>query len=267
MNTDQIRIIPIINPHLTNANNDMLHVCWIQNNFVDIKIEETNYSNLNNAIIFLNKSINWKIIDKKNKGSAGYIMSLSPSILNNPILSKLHINELRVFNSKEIPIINLSPGIAKRTQAIIEMIDELIGTHLNHKEDAIFSLLNTFFVYCDGQCNIKSVISHNGSKKALVYKFKKLVDKNLSEFHEVSDYAKLLSITPKYLNKCVKTVLGFTAKDLIAEQLMMQSRHKLKFSYLSIKEISYELGFSSPEYFSYFFKNLTGISPSALRKN
>jgi len=143
----------------------------------------------------------------------------------------------------------------------------LLGTHLNHKEDAILSLLNTFFVYCDGQCNIKSVINKNGSKKTLVYNFKKLVDKNLAELHEVSDYANLLNITPKYLNECVKSVLGFTAKDLIAEQLMMQSRHRLKFSDQSIKEISYELGFSSPEYFSYFFKNQTGISPSALRNN
>ena len=47
----------------------------------------------------------------------------------------------------------------------------------------------------------------------------------------------------------------------------MRSRHSLKFSNKSIKELSFELGFSSPDYFSYFFKTHTGITPTALRKN
>jgi AraC-like DNA-binding protein len=191
---------------------------------------------------------------------------MKPEVLNSPVLNKLHINEVRLFNSSEIPIINLSPGIAKRTQSILEMIDELLGSELNHKEEAILSLLNTFFVYCDGQCNIKSVITEYGSKNTIVYKFKKLVDTHLPEYHDVSDYARLLNISPKYLNECVREVLDFTAKGIIAEQLLMRSRHLLKFSDMTIKEISYDLGFSSPDYFSYFFKNHTGTSPSSLRK-
>jgi AraC-like DNA-binding protein len=88
----------------------------------------------------------------------------------------------------------------------------------------------------------------------------------LPEYHDVSDYARLLNISPKYLNECVREVLDFTAKGIIAEQLLMRSRHLLKFSDMTIKEISYDLGFSSPDYFSYFFKNHTGTSPSSLRK-
>ncbi|MEP4881373.1 hypothetical protein [Maribacter dokdonensis] len=34
-----------------------------------------------------------------------------------------------------------------------------------------------------------------------------------------------------------------------------------------MKEISYELGFSTPDYFSYFFKIQTGSKPSVLRKS
>lgn len=173
---------------------------------------------------------------------------------------------MRLFNAEEIPLFKLSPGIEKRTQAILEMIDELLGSELNHKEDAILSLLNTFFIYCDGQCNIKSIITEANSKTNIVYKFKNLVDQHVRAHHEVGYYANLLSISPKYLNECVQEVLSVSSKNIIVEQLLMRSRRELKFSTKTIKEIGFELGFSSPDYFSYFFKTHTGSTPSALRK-
>jgi YesN/AraC family two-component response regulator len=182
-------------------------------------------------------------------------------------LSKLHINEIRLFTTEEIPKINLSPGIEKRIQSILEMLDELIGSELNHKDDAIISLLNTIFVYCDGQCNIKSVISENDAKKAIVYKFKKLVDKWFAKYHKVSDYADLLNVSDNYLNECIKETIGVNAKAVITEKRIMTSRHALKFTDKTVKEICFELGFSSPDYFSYFFKKHTGVTPSMLRQN
>lgn len=267
MKENFVNIHRIESKKIKNPNKDKLYVCWVQEDVKSITINGEKYANIKHAIVFLNRNLNWEITRNNTSGTSGYIMDINPETFSNPVLSKLHISQLQLFNTNEIPIINLSPGIAKRTQAILEMIDELLGSELNHKNEAILSLLNTFFVYCDGQCNIKQQISNTGAKSNLVYKFKKLVDKHLSTYHEVSDYAKLLHVTPKYLNECVKDVLGYTAKGIIAEQLLMQSRNKLKFSNYTIKEISYQLGFSSPEYFSYFFKNHTGISPSALRKS
>lgn len=54
--------------------------------------------------------------------------------------------------------------------------------------------------------------------------------------------------------------------QLSNEVLMNSCRHALKFTNKTIKEISYDLGFSTPDYFSYFFKNQTGTSPSVIRK-
>jgi AraC-like DNA-binding protein len=101
----------------------------------------------------------------------------------------------------------------------------------------------------------------------VVYKYKQLVDKHICDHHEVARYAKLLTISPKYLNECVQEVLSVSAKNIIIEQLIMRSRHQLKFSNKTIKEISFALGFSSPDYFSYFFKTHTGSTPSKLRKS
>ena len=243
-------------------------VCWIKDEIKGIEIDGVLYENVSNSIFFLDPKFHWTILKTDKASFSGYILYLGNDVLNNPMLSNLHINKVRIFNTNEIPLFQLSPGIEKRTQSILEMIDELLGSELNHKDDAILSLLNTFFVYCDGQCNIKSAISsEKNSKTALVYQFKKLVDKHVFENHEVTFYAELLHISPKYLNECVQEALSASAKSIIVEQLLMRSRHALKFTSKTVKEISFELGFSSPDYFSYFFKTHTGITPSSLRNN
>jgi AraC-like DNA-binding protein len=267
MKPDSINISQIIKDTISEQNSDKYAVCWIKNEVDTIEIDHVLYENVSNSIFFIDPKHQWKIFKRNSSTSSGYIMYLDNEILNNPILSNLHINKVRLFNSGEIPLFKLSPGIEIRTQAILEMIDELLGSHLNHKDDAILSLLNTFFIYCDGQCNIKSIVSNNNSKTNIVYSFKKLINKYISEHHEVADYANFLNISPKYLNECVKEVLFASSKSIIIEQLLMRSRHALKFSNKTIKEISFELGFSSPDYFSYFFKIHTGSTPSALRKS
>jgi len=267
MNTDLIKISPIINKTTLKKEDNFYTVCWVQSGVESFEINNVLYKNVSNSIFFLNPRDKWTINKKDTSASSGYVLYLPTEVLDNPLLSKLHITEVRLFASEKIPKINLAPGIEIRIHAILEMLDELIGTHLKHKDDAIISLLNTFFVYCDGQCNIKSIVAENNSKKVIVYKLKKLIDKWLSQYHEVNDYARLLNVSSSYLNECVNEILGVNAKSLITEQRIMRSRHELKFSDKTIKEISFEMGFSSSDYFSYFFKKHTGMTPSLLRQN
>ena len=241
-------------------------VCWIKDGVSSIEINQTKFIDISNSIFFLQPNYNWTITNECVENSSGYVLYLPKSILENPTFKNLHITEVRLFGDSEIPKITLAPGIEKRVQSIVEMIDELVSTNLKNREDAILALLHTFFVYCDGKCNIKTTITDNNSKSVLVYKFKRLIDKRICSHHRISDYADMLHISDKYLNECVKDVLGVNAKHLIDEQLIMRSRHQLKFSDLVIKEIAFSLGFSSPDYFSSFVKKHTGITPTQLRR-
>ncbi|WP_103663960.1 helix-turn-helix domain-containing protein [Gracilimonas amylolytica] len=260
-----LNISPILSKHTTAINEDCFAICWIKTEVDHIEINGIRYTDVTNSIFFLSPEHNWQIVRQETVSSSGYVLNLPKKILDQPTFSDLHINQVRLFNSKEIPKIHLSPGIEIRIQSILEMMDELISTHLNHREEALLALLKTFFIYCDGKCNIRSVISESNSKASLVYKFKKCIDQKISKLHEVSEYASELNISDKYLNECVKEVLGVNAKSLIDEQLTMRSRHALKFTDKSVKEISYEMGFTSPEYFSYYIKKHLGHSPSRVR--
>ncbi len=266
MQNDLIKISRVIKSTSSNPNHNYYSVICIQEDVKGIEVDHVFYENNSNSIFFLDPKYQWKIKTNENEESKGYILFLDHKLMDNPTFNKLLINEIKLFNPHVIPKVNPSPGISVRVEAILEMIDELLGSDLNNKENAILSLLNTFFIYCDGQCNIKSSINNSNGKTNIVYRFKNLVSKNYSKHHEVANYAELLNISAKYLNECVKEVLKVNAKSIIIEQLIMKARHKLKFTNESIKEICYELGFSSSDYFCYFFKHHTGYTPSAFRK-
>ncbi|MEP2772971.1 MAG: helix-turn-helix domain-containing protein [Fulvivirga sp.] len=257
-----VEISQIINAETVHLKPGYFAVCWIKNEIQGIQVDDKSYHNISNSIFFLAPHNYWKIIKSESSISSGLILYLAPSIFNDPRLNRLHINEVSILSSNEIPMIKLAPGIEMRIQSILEMLDELVSTNLKHKEEAILSLLNTFFIYTDGKCNIKTTIEDTSSKKALVYNYKKKVASHFKQYHDVNDYANLLNVSSKYLNACVKETLDVNAKHVILEQLVMHSRHALKFSDMTVKEISYDLGFSSPDYFSYFYKKHTGVSPS-----
>ncbi len=242
-------------------------ICWFQEGVKQIQINTQVYRHIRNSLFFLGPEIAWKIHKADTIGACGYILTLPEEILALPRFKPLLITQLQYFKTiDEVPKIKLSPGIEKRIQVIIEMLDELLSTQLNNREEAILSLLHTLFVYCDGQCNIKTPIAENNQQTALVYKFKQTLDQQYTQNHQVQAYADCLHVSSKYLNACVQKVLGRNAKHLIEEKLIMSARHLLKFSDYPIKEIAFRLGFSSPDYFSYFLKKHTQRSPSQTRK-
>ena len=143
MKPSSIHISQIIKETTLKHHPDDFAVCWIKNEVEGVEIDHILYKNVSNSIFFLDPKYQWKILKKDSSTSAGYVLYLAYEVLNNPILSRLHINKVRLFNSGEIPLFKLSPGIEKRTQAILEMIDELLGSHLNHKDDAILSQMSS----------------------------------------------------------------------------------------------------------------------------
>lgn len=97
-------------------------------------------------------------------------------------------------------------------------------------------------------------------------KFLELVSTEYHKMHDVLYYSDKLLITPRKLSDISKKKSGKGAKEIIARQIIAESKRLLQFSAKTIKEIAYELSFSTPEQFSHFFKKYTNISPLDYRK-
>lgn len=85
--------------------------------------------------------------------------------------------------------------------------------------------------------------------------------------HAVKFYAGVLYVTPIYLNRAVKEVMGKTAKKIIVEAILAEAVSLLEDPQFSIAEIAEQLEFSSLSAFDVFFKNLMSCTPSEFRSH
>lgn len=103
-------------------------------------------------------------------------------------------------------------------------------------------------------------------KEELCLKFLKLVTEHWHRNRKLEFYADCLSVTTNYLTKITKTILEKPAGELIDDKVLHESKILLHHSSLSVAEVAEELLFNDPFHFSRFFKNKTGVSPTAYRK-
>lgn len=92
-----------------------------------------------------------------------------------------------------------------------------------------------------------------------------LIHRHLRSHKPAAFYAAELGISPTHLNRIVKAETGRGAHELIARRLMEEAKRELVFTFGSVQEIGYRLGFSDPAYFSRFFLKQTGETPRAWR--
>lgn len=95
---------------------------------------------------------------------------------------------------------------------------------------------------------------------------KQAIEQHFREKHAPSDYADLLSITPKALARLTKAHFNKTLSDLIAERIIMEAKRELYLTNKPVKEIAYSLGYEDEHYFSRFFKNNADVSPQLYRE-
>lgn len=82
----------------------------------------------------------------------------------------------------------------------------------------------------------------------------------------LKEIAHRLNTTELKLTELAKLHTGKTAQNVIYGLIISEAKRKLQYEGKSIKEISFDLGFNDPYYFSKFFKNHTLLSPSEYLK-
>lgn len=102
--------------------------------------------------------------------------------------------------------------------------------------------------------------------KPVITRIKQLVEQHYRACKSPSEYADMLSISPKALSKLVKDNFGRTLTDMIHERVVYEAKYQLFTTNKSIKEIATGLGYDDPFYFSRMFKNVTSVSPEKYRQ-
>lgn len=103
-------------------------------------------------------------------------------------------------------------------------------------------------------------------KEDLMKRFLKLLPEHSRKERSLQFYADHLFVTPKYLSQTVKELSGKTAGVFIDEMVMVEAKVLLSDLSLSVAQVAEQLFFSDQFFFSKFFKNHAGVTPTGYRK-
>jgi AraC-like DNA-binding protein len=102
--------------------------------------------------------------------------------------------------------------------------------------------------------------------RKFINEFTALVESNLSnENFSVEDISKTLGISKMQLYRKINALLNMTVNDYILNTRMQKAKYLLQHEELSISEVAYKVGFSTPAYFSTVFKSKFGVAPKAFK--
>jgi len=85
----------------------------------------------------------------------------------------------------------------------------------------------------------------NGSQN-LTRQFKQLIAKQFLHEQSVQGYAGQLGVTVNHLNQTVKTATGYTAGQLIRQEIVLEAKRLFQHTGLTVTEVGYRLAFDDP---------------------
>lgn len=101
--------------------------------------------------------------------------------------------------------------------------------------------------------------------KSQVVQFIQLLNLHFKEQSSLQFYADQMNITQDQLSQICKKGVGWSPKAMMQEKLLREAKRLLLFENKSVKEISYDLGFTEPTNFVKFFQQHMNMSPKNFR--
>ncbi len=178
-----------------------------------------------------------------------------------------YLESKKVLNSSIQPYIYVTDTQAEEITDIFETIFEEKNSKKKHKEELIALKIIELLILSERLFDKEEHFEMSKPSIDIVKKFIGLVEASFLHERSVKFYAEKLIIHPNYLNSLIKKHTGVTAKESIQNRLLLETKYLLHSTNLSIKEISNQVGFNDPNYFTSFFTRFEKMSPGSYRSS
>ncbi len=111
----------------------------------------------------------------------------------------------------------------------------------------------------------QEMASGSDRRADLVRRFVRLVEERYREQIPLGDYADALGVSVPHLTRVCRELLGLPARAVVHDRLVLEARRNLVYTSMTVSQVAFRLGFSDPAYFSRFFTERVGMSPSGYR--
>ena len=171
------------------------------------------------------------------------------------------------------PCIKIKDSELRLLSDYIDLIYKITNSTAKYVRESVSAIMSSVFYqfasYFDDYLrdeHTRTVAAPDNSRHRRMFEaLIKLVKDNHNSERMVGFYADKLCVTPKYLSKIVREVSGRSAPEWIDGFVIMSAKSMLKYSDMTVKEISIELNFPNQSFFSKFFKSQTGLTPNEYR--
>ena len=139
--------------------------------------------------------------------------------------------------------------------------------HLVHQPDynrqTLSSIVAAMMYHYDGlyRKHIDLLKASQSREQTIFDRFIYLVNQHATREHQIGFYADKMCLTEHYLGTVIRQASGITAKEWIDRAIIEHIKIELKYSNKPIVQISEEMNFPNPSFFSKYFKRLTNQTP------
>ena len=171
-------------------------------------------------------------------------------------------------SQKDRPVIHLTDGEVEELKSYFMMIKDVVERDDYFRIDMAKRLVAAYLyklgsILYRHRPELQAEASKPLKREEILFKqFIKLVSEHHRKERRVDFYAEQLFLSPKHFSTVIKKVSGKTAGQWIDDYVILEIKTLLKYSSMSIQEISYYMHFSNPSFFGKYFKHHTGMSPS-----
>jgi AraC family transcriptional regulator, transcriptional activator of pobA len=198
----------------------------------------------------------------------GFSILFTPEFLGSQPTHGQFLTDFPFFNHFNSPFIALEKGEADAFTEVFTKIHQEYRSRDGYSKDIISHYLNVLFLL--GKRLYRNAARRSiamGREQEIYYEFEWLLQKSFLELNTVKDYAEKIHVSPKHLSETIKKVSGESALQMIHKAQVNYAKGLLLQTNMTVTQIAEELRFENPEYFSVFFKRITGKKPLEFRVN
>ena len=193
-----------------------------------------------------------------------------------PIVNKVINVESQLFMRKN-PCVSLSGEQCAHFEYLLNNLWDRINAEDCQKENVQYQHLKLELIKSMGQTICYEILNmyftnqplqplQQGKKDVVFQNFMLSLFRFYRKERDVSFYARMQHITPRYFSAIIKEKTGDSALQWIVRMVITEAKQLLEESDLSIKEIADQLNFPTQSFFGKYFKHHTGMSPKEYRK-
>lgn len=270
MNTIEVSNVEILNINSDNVKRQNSVICLEQNGFLLCKhgsislIMDDNLYKVQPGDLYIYPAFSQTYIHSVTddlqgvvgKADFDFVLSSLDSIADTQSHVYIRFHPLVTLTSTQYECINrLIEGIMVRKEIHTRLETKIVAALV---QAFCYEVIDAYITNCE-----KQIQSKKQTRKDKVFQnFLVALHQNFHKHRDVSFYAELQHLTPRYFSTLVHNISGKTPLQWIALFVITEAKRLLSNPETSIKEVADKLNFTEQSFFGRYFKQYVGYSPS-----